>query len=181
MIGWEGKAPGRPAPPTAREGRVRGGGTRGSGGWHHAAEIQESKEPITKRTKSHLPVVGSRIRHQISTSHMCFRADGHISVSERPQTRDFHRNRHPKMPIFGACGAQNRHPTGARRRCRPQPTPKFPVKNPMTFLPYTKFRDLTEELADTPEGGVPAPGFEADPPHTSGSDRGCIRRPAIGP
>ena len=127
-----------------------GGGTRRSGGWHHAAEIRESKGPICKCNKSHLPVVGLRIRHQISTSHMCFRADGHISVSERPQTRDFHRNRHPKMPIFGACGAQNRHPTGARRRCRPQPTPNFPVNFPMTILPYTKFRDLTRAVADTP-------------------------------
>ena len=130
----------------------QGGGTPPRGCQHHAAEIRESKGLISKRSKKHLPVVGSRIRHQISTSHMCFRADGHISVSERPQTRDFHRNRHPKMPIFGACGAQNRHPTGARRRCRPQPTPKFSVKIPMTILPYTKFRDLTWASADTPEG-----------------------------
>ena len=69
----------------------------------------ENQKYSQNSQKKHLPVVGSRIRHQISTSHMCFRADGYISVSERPQTRDFHRNRHPKMPIFGACGAQNRH------------------------------------------------------------------------
>ena len=136
---------------------VLGGGTPPRGCQHHAAEIRESKGLIKKWKKSHLPVVGSRIRHQISTSHMCFRADGHISVSERPQTRDFHRNRHPKMPIFGACGAQNRHPTGARRRCRPQPTPKFPVKIPMTILPYTKFRDPTRAVGTTRRGGVPAP------------------------
>ena len=135
---------------------------------HHAVEIRESGGLIKKWNKSHLPVVGSRIRHQISTSHMCFRADGHISVSERPQTRDFHRNRHPKMPIFGACGAQNRHPTGARRRCRPQPTPKFPVKIPMTFLPYTKFRDLTGASGDTPEGGVPPLGLHLQLPEEGG-------------
>ena len=39
-----------------------------------------------------------------------------------------------------------------------QPTPKFPVKIPMTILPYTKFRDLTGASGDTPEGGVPSPG-----------------------
>ena len=131
-----------------------GAGTPPRGCQHHAAEIRESKGPITKRTKSHLPVVGSRIRHQISTSHMCFRADGHISVSERPQTRDFHRNRHPKMPIFGACGAQNRHPTGARRRCRPQPTPKFPVKIPMISCLIPNLGTQNGQLLTPPRGSA---------------------------
>ena len=156
---------------------IPGGGTPPRGCQHHAAEIRESKGPITKRTKSHLPVVGSRIRHQISTSHMCFRADGHISVSERPQTRDFHRNRHPCPEIHmsrNPCALpQNanfrrlRRPKSAPYGCSsalPTTTPpQISSQNSHDILPYTKFRDSTEELATTRRGGVPAPSHQPAP------------------
>ena len=117
-------------------------------------------------------MVGSRIRHQISTSHMCFRADGHISVSERPQTRDFAVSTLALLVLYIAISigiatskCQFSAPAAPKistlRVHSALPTtvthPKFPVKIPMTILPYTKFRDSTTELADTPEGECPPP------------------------
>lgn len=47
------------------------------------------RDRLMKNAKhKNLSVVGSPIRHQVATSRMCFRGDGHIySVSERPNSR----------------------------------------------------------------------------------------------